>query len=139
MLTAKQSKFIEAYKATGDIRGAIVQAGYSPKSANSIAVEANRLLKNPKIAHEIANWKAKKASEFTKDDFVDLALNDYRNLELTEPNKPRFLQLAGQAVGFIGNNDRPNQTINITQNKLEINSLPSGAKWQQLRNILESD
>ena len=53
MLTTKQEKFIEAYKSTGDLKQAVIQAGYSPKTRNSIAVEAKRLLKNPKISLQL--------------------------------------------------------------------------------------
>lgn len=135
-LTTKQQRFIEAYKQHGDATKAAISAGYAVKSAN---VEGSRLLKSAKILAELKHWKHRKASEMTKHDFVDLALQDYRQLDVTEPNKPRFLDLAGKALGHLGNNvpSITNNTLNVT--KIEMNSLPSPAKWDALRSIMESE
>jgi len=137
-LTAKQAKFIASYQLTHNGTEAARNAGYPEKSCPSIAWQ---LLKNPKIRRELDEWKAKKASEITKDDFIDLALKDYKQLDVNEPNKPRFLDIAGKALGHLGNNsDRPNQTVNnITLNKIEVNAMPTGKKWDALRQMLEAE
>src|SRR3990167_3368866 len=135
-LTLKQQRFIEAYKKLGDANKAAISAGYAVKS---VAVEANRLLKNPKILEALKHLKLARQSQLSKDDFVDLAIGDYKDLEVTEPNKPRFLDIAGKALGYIGNNnDRPNQTLNVTMNTLEINSMQLHAKWDALRSLMEN-
>jgi hypothetical protein len=116
-LTLRQKKFVEAYIKTNDSVSACVAAGYSAKSRNSLAVQANRMLKIPSIALEIANFKSKKREELSKESFVDKAMNCFDQLEVTEANKPRFLQLAGQACDIIGTGTEAktvNNTIAIT-------------------------
>lgn len=136
MLTKKQERFIEAYKELGDATKACIVAGYAPKSAN---VEASRMLKRVEIIDALNEWRKERQKEFKREDFIDYALKDYQSLEVTEPNKPRFLHLAGQAAGHIGNDSRPHQTLNITMNKMELKSLPVGEKWDALRKMLEAD
>lgn len=132
-LTIKQQRFIEAYKQHGDATKAAISAGYALKSAN---VEGSRLLKSAKILAELKQWKYRKASEITRDDFVDMALNDYKQLDVTEPNKPRFLDIAGKTLGYIGsNNDKPSQTINNTQ--ININGTEIQTElWEMTRKAL---
>jgi len=138
MLTTKQNRFITAYKELGDANQACIVAGYSPKSAN---IEASRLLRNVKIVQELDNWRKERQKEFRKEDFIDYALKDYNSLEVTEPNKPRFLQLAGQAVGIIGNNDfrSPSITNNtqINVNIEQVNALLPSDKWENVRKLLQ--
>lgn len=55
-LTDKQARFVAAYIAGGDKKKAALSAGYSEKSA---AVEACRLLKNPRVLAEIERRKNK--------------------------------------------------------------------------------
>ena len=136
-LTDKQSKFVEAYKLLNNGPKAAISAGYSAKSAH---VEANRLLKHSGILLHLDSWRKSVQKKFSKDDFVDFALKDYHETPLTEPNRPRFLHLAGQGAGIIGNNDsRPNQTLNITLNKMELNAMALPAKWDALRKMLEAE
>lgn len=137
MLTDKQSKFIEAYKLLNDPTKAAISAGYSVKTAS---IEANRLLKSAKILSELDLWRKEKQKQFTKEDFVDLALDSFRKLEITEPNSPRFLDLAGKGAGHIGaSNDKGTQTINnLTQ--INISGTESGAQlWEMTRKLLGND
>lgn len=139
MATNKQKRFIEAYKEHGDATKACITAGYAIKSAN---VEGNRMLKNPKILAELDAWRKEKQKEvgLSKDTFVDLALNDYRSLEKTEPNAPRFLQLAGQALNIIGSGS--NQPVQSTTNNVQINvsgKVDQSALWQATRKLLSDD
>lgn len=135
-LTEKQNRFLDAYKQTNNGPQSAISAGYSAKSAS---IEACRLLKHPAILLDIDNWRKERQKSFSKDDFVDLALKDYHSLENVEPNKPRFLQLAGQGAGIIGNTSemRPNQTLNIVnidtsgKNQLEL--------WDMARKLLGND
>lgn len=57
-LTDKQARFVAAYIAGGDKKKAALSAGYSEKSA---AVEACRLLKNPRVLAEIERRNNKPA------------------------------------------------------------------------------
>ena len=132
-LTSKQEKFIEAYKQKGEGYESAIEAGYSPKSAHMMAY---LLLKHPKVKPIIDQWKAQKAeqADVTKKDFVDMALQDYRELEVTEPNKPRFLQIAGQALGHIGVNNQA-----ATTNNLQINIVGTETPeqlWELTRKLL---
>lgn len=133
-LTLKQQRFIEAYKKLGDANKAAISAGYAVKS---VAVEANRLLKNPKILEALKSIRSARQAMISKDDFVQLAIDDYRQLDVTEPNKPRFLDIAGKTLGYIGNvaPQTVNNTLNIT--KIEVNALNAPQKWEALRSLLE--
>ncbi len=135
-LTAKQSRFVEAYKELNNGPQSAIKAGYSAKYAH---IEASRLLKHDAIMLALDDWRKLKRKEVTRDDFVDLALNDYKALELTEPNKPRMLDIAGKAMGYLNNNgdSRPNQTLNITINsETELNSKNQGEIWENTRKLL---
>jgi len=136
MLTERQSKFVASYQLTGNTTEAAKNAGYSVKTADVIGC---RLIKNPKIVNQLEQWKAKKSSEISKADFIDIAMGKFNGLESTEPNSPRFLDLAGKALGHIGStNDRPSSTINnVTQ--ININAINTQADaWALTRKLLES-
>lgn len=136
-LTPKQEKFVEAYIRLNDATKACIVAGYSPKSAN---VEANRMLKRANVINALADWRKLKREALTKDSFIDKAMDSFEKLEITEPNKPRFLDIAGKALGYIGNNSTPNVTNNTQINiKGDIIAMNPGAKWDTLRGLLESE
>ena len=146
-LTAKQSKFVDSYLVTGLKNDAAIYAGYPAKDAVVISCQ---LLKNPKIITKITEIKAKLAENklsielkdakaFSKDEFVGYALNDYKALDITEPNKPRFLQLAGHASGILGTNDGRSSN---TTNNIQVNI--SGAEttaqlWELTRKIISGE
>lgn len=60
-----------------------------------------------------------------------MAVNDYKALELTEANKPRFLDIAGKALGYIGSN----QDSKVTNQTLNINLLPGQDRDTLLSNV----
>ena len=136
MLTSKQSRFVNAYKACGDANKSAITAGYAIKSAN---VEANRLLKNAKVVQELDQWRRDKQKEFKRDDFVDIALGKF-NSDIREEIKPRYLELAGRGAGHIGadksesNTTTNNIQLNLTHNN--INGLSSGEALDLIRNLL---
>ncbi len=133
-LTLKQQRFIDAYKRLGDANKAAISAGYAVKS---VAVEANRLLKNPKILEELKHWRKLRREALSKDDFVELAITDYKQLEITEPNKPRFLDIAGKALGYIGSQGQSTSIVNNTQiNITEISGKPLTELWNIARSLL---
>jgi len=137
ILNRKQSEFLASYKLTGNATESALNAGYSAKSAH---IEGYRLLRKPKIIAELELWKDKKRQETSKDNFVDMALNDYKQLDVEQPNKPRFLDIAGRALGHLGSNQsqQPNQTLNLTNitvNKLE--SLTQAQLWGETRRLLD--
>lgn len=135
-LTSKQSKFIASYQIIRNATQAAINAGYPEKTAASMGCQ---LMKNPKIVAELDAWKAKKASEITKDDFIDLAISDFKSLELTEANRPRMLDIAGKALGYIGTGaNQPTQTLNLTQ--VNISGGESQPQlWDLTRKLLGND
>lgn len=136
MLTAKQSAFVDAYKLLNDPVKSAISAGYAAKSAH---VEASRLMKSAKILHEIDLWRKEKQKSFTKEDFVEIALDSYRRLEITEPNSPRFLDLAGKGAGHIGSNgdNKANVTTNV---QINITGAESPAQlWELTRKLIGND
>jgi hypothetical protein len=134
-LTKRQSKFVDCYIQFGDKIKAAIAAGYSVKSAPN---EACRLLKHATILQYLEDWRKTKKKELTKDDFVDLAMGDYRALEVTEANKPRFLELAGKTLGYVGtagviNVDR-SQTLVINA---DLKDKSAGDLWAMARKLIE--
>jgi len=116
---------------------AAIKAGYSPKSASQIAWQ---LMRKPKITAELDAFKRRKREEITKEDYVDLAIKDYRSLDVTEPNKPRFLDIAGKALGYIGANgqEKPQTINNLTQ--ININGAEKQSElWEMTRKLLGND
>jgi hypothetical protein len=136
-LTAKQARFVAAYQISNDSTKSAIDAGYSAKFAS---VEGCRLLRHPKVVAEIEAWKKEKRERLTKEDFIGKAMEVYEVLEVTEPNKPRFLDIAGKALGYIGaqNDAKPSQTLQLTQ--ININgSENQGQLWEMTRKLLGND
>lgn len=137
-LTAKQQRFLTAYIQLGRGPEAAISAGYSARYA---AIEACRTLKKPEIIQALDLWRRSKPKQFTREDFVDKALNDYEKVDVEAPNRPRFLELAGKGAGILGNSE--NSSNNITNNtqiniKLsDINSMSQLDKWANIRKLLE--
>jgi hypothetical protein len=116
-INEREALFIAYYQSPGETfqnaSKSALKAGYSPKSSPTIG---SQLLRKPKIKEAIQKHLNAKREAITKEDYIDTAMNDYKALELTEANKPRFLDIAGKALGYIGvnaENQRPNQTLNI--------------------------
>jgi len=136
-LTSKQERFIACYKLCENGRQAAIDAGYSPKSADQIA---HQNLRNDRIMAELEAWRASKREEISKEDFVDLAIKDYKALEVTEPNKPRFLEMAGKTLGYLGAEKAGNagNTLNLTQ--INISGGESQPQlWDLTRKLLGND
>jgi len=53
-LNERQQKFCEFFAKTGNATQAYKDAGYTPKTEEAAAVSASKLLRNPKVADEIA-------------------------------------------------------------------------------------
>jgi hypothetical protein len=137
-LTSKQAKFVASYQIEPNSTRAAINAGYPEKTAASMGCQ---LLKNPKVKAELDAWKTKKAGEITKSDFIDIAMERFRSLEVTEPNSPRFLDLAGKALGHIGANGDGKQATTIN-NLTQINfngSESTGELWEMTRKLLGND
>ena len=132
--TDKQTKFIEAYKLLNDPTKAAISAGYSAKSA---AVEGNRLLKSAKIIHEIDLWRKSKNKNLSREDFVDKAMNCFDELDVEQPNKPRFLDLVGKALKYT-TSDVP-QTVNNTLNLNYNVDAPQVDQWALARKLIGNE
>jgi phage terminase small subunit len=134
-LTSKQERFVACYKLCENGRQATIDAGYSPKYADQIA---HQNLRNDRIMAELEAWRASKREEISMEDFVVLAIKDYKALEVTEPNKPRFLEMAGKTLGYLGA-EKPSSTVNnLTQ--ININGGESQPQlWDLTRKLLGND
>jgi hypothetical protein len=117
-INEREALFIAYYQSPGETylnaTQSALKAGYSPKSSAKIG---SQLMHKPKIKTAIELQLSKKREDISKESFIDMAVSDYRKLEVTEANKPRFLDIAGKALGYIGagqQDNRPNQTLNIT-------------------------
>lgn len=111
-LSVKQNKFIESYLVTNNAKQSALNAGYPEKYSASIGWQ---LLKNPKILAELDSQRTKLRSTITKESYIDRALSIHDSLDKTEANAPRYYDIAGKALGYIGANQdsRPNQTLII--------------------------
>ena len=63
-----------------------------------------------------------------------MALNDYHSLDATHGNKPRFLDIAGKALGHTQPQAEGPKTLNLTQ--VNINSSDQAALWNATRALL---
>lgn len=135
-LTVKQEKFVQSYLINGSASVSAINAGYPAKTAASMGWQ---LLKNPKILHALDSLRTKVRANISKETFVDKAMDCFEKLEITEPNKPRFLDIAGKVLGYIGTNSAPitnNTQINI---RADVLNMTTSAKWDALRSLLESE
>jgi len=125
-----------SYIANNISKQAAMNAGYPEKSAASIGCQ---LLKKPKIINAIDAIRTKLRANLTKEKFIDKALERFERLEDTEPNSPRFLDIAGKALGYIGNNAP--QTVNNTQINIkgDVTMMPTSGKWEALRSLMENE
>lgn len=136
-LTSKQAKFVASYQLTLNPTEAAKNAGYSAKNA---APQGCRLMKDPEILAELDQWKQKKAKDISKDDYIDETWGVYNGSKgfVEEPSRIRALELAGKALGHIGNTEqRPNQTLNI-----QINATGNETHdelWALTRKLLGND
>jgi hypothetical protein len=141
-INAKEAQFIAFYtspKSDGFDNATVSArlAGYSPKSCASMGWQ---LVKKPKIKAEIERIKTNSLGILDKESFTKHAMSDYQSLEVTEPNRPRFLELAGKANGLIGASEagKPSQTVNLTQ--INISGTENQAQlWDMTRRLLGND
>ena len=136
-LSEKQRKFVESYLVTNNAKQSALNAGY-PDNKNTSSL-AWQLLKSPKILAELDSCRTKLRGTITKDAYIDRAMKSFESLDITEPNAPRFYDIAGKALGYIGASGQPqitNQTLNITN----INHDASQAdQWALARKLIGND
>jgi len=135
-LTVKQSIFVESYVVTSNAKEAAICAGVPEKSAASYGWQ---LLKNHKILTALDAYRAKLRNVVTKESYIDKALDTFERLEITEPNSPRFYDIAGRALGYIGNTNTPTTVNNVQINVNEVKIMSPGEKWNALRSLLENE
>lgn len=132
MLSDKQLKFVESYLVTNNAKESAIIAGYPEKNAASMGWQ---LLKSPKVLTELNAMRTQLRSKMTKENYIDKALDSFEKLDITEPNAPRFYDIAGKALGYIGANNAPVSVTNNTQ--INISGTESGAQlWEMTRKLL---
>ena len=88
-------------------------------------------MRKPKIINAIKEQESKRIEAISKESFIDMAISDYKGLEITEANKPRFLDIAGKALGYIGANEGNKEQTNNVQ----INLIGNESCAEMLNNI----
>lgn len=133
----KQTKFVEGYLVSNNAKQSAINAGYPEKTAASVGWQ---LLKNPRILEHLDSLRTKLSSKLSKDAYIDKALQSFERLEITEPNAPRFYEIAGKSLGYIGNNNdsKPNQTLNLTQINISGNETQAQL-WELARKMLGNE
>jgi len=135
MLTERQTRFIDAYKQSGNASEAARLAGYSINSAH---VEGARLLRHAKVKAEIDAWRVAKKAELSRTDFVSTALKEYDSEENPPAVRIRSLEIVGRALGHLGGDSGQVATINNnTQININLDSLSPADKWAAARKLLE--
>lgn len=135
-INEREALFIAYYQTSHNASESAVKAGYSPKSAKTIG---SQLLAKPKIALAIKDQTAKQLAQITKESYVNRALAIHNELDKTEPNAPRYYDIAGKALGFIGvsSEQKPAQTLNLTQ--INIGTTSQKELWELTRKLLADD
>ena len=133
-LTARQQKFIDAYRISGNASLAAKQAGYSAKSAG---VEGCRLLKNAKVVSYLEKLRKIDVSKMTKETFIERAWEKFDSEAVIEPIKPRYLEIAGKALGFLGGERSGSSTTNnVLILNADVSNAPPSELWEQTRRLL---
>lgn len=135
MLTARKQAFINVYKSTKNASESAKLAGYSAKTCVQIG---SRLLRDVDVKTALESWEAEEKSKLTKENYVNRAWNEFESLDKTEANAPRFMEIAGKALGYIGNSNdsRPNQTLIINM-EASASAIPT-ERWQNIRKLLDA-
>lgn len=139
MLTPRKQAFVDNYLLTKNGAEAARLSGYSVKTARQAA---SRLLTNSDVKEAIeavqadikAKWDARK-EQLTKESFVETAWNHFKIEE--EPSvKPRYLEIAGRALGYLNKEDN-SKTVNNLIINTDSNTLSTSAKWDRLRALID--
>jgi len=142
LLSEKQKLFIESYIVDKNGTKAAIHAGYSAKFAH---IEASRMLKRPNVKAAIEAILFQQNKEYrrhlmSKEDFVGKAMDKFESNAVPEAVKPRYLEIGGRALGYIGASadvsTTNNTQINIT-NKLEINGLSTDQILEKVKGLLD--
>lgn len=145
-LKARHALFVQSYLLTKNASESARRAGYSVHTAGVIGCA---LLKKPRIKAEIERLQQRELESveakveeqriaLTKDGFIQKALKDYEVLPVEHPNRMRALDLAGRAEGIIGKDGPTTNNNTMIINLQDTASLPTGAKWDRLRSLLDA-
>jgi hypothetical protein len=135
-LSEKQKKFVESYLVNNDAKKSAILAGY-PDNKNTTAL-AWRLMKSPKILAELESCRTKIRGVMTKEKYIDKALESFELLDITEPNAPRFYDIAGKALGYTSNKE-PNTVINNNTLNINVDSMTPAQLWEHTRKLLGNE
>lgn len=139
MLTPRKKAFVDNYLLTKNGAEAARLSGYSVKTARQAA---SRLLTNADVKEAIeaveaekqAKWNARK-EQLSKESFVETAWNHFKSEE--EPSvKPRYLEIAGRALGYLSKDDSKSAVNNLIIN-VDPNTLSTSARWDKLRALID--
>lgn len=137
VLNKRQKMFIDAYLIDKNATKAASIAGYSSKYAHT---EGHRLLNNSKVKDALDYLLTKKL--MTRESFVDKALDKFETVP-NETVKPRYLEIAGKAMGYLGaGNDSVTSVSNTTNNvqinmKVEVNHLSESQILDKIKSLLD--
>jgi hypothetical protein len=132
----RKQLFIACYKRTKNATEAAKFAGYSARSAYNAGY---RLMKDDVVKKEIDSWIADEKAKMTRETYIGKALAEYESEEKNPPPvRIRSLELAGQALGYIGSNKIQ---VNVDQRAVnievgDINAMDPAAKWDKIRALL---
>ena len=140
MLTERKKAFADNFLLTRIATEAAKIAGYSPKTCRS---QGSRLLTDVDVKAYIQAEKDKiqarldeRKDALSKDTYVEKLVKDYESVDVDSANRPRFIEMVGKTLGFIGPGG--NQVANIVNNT-QINirmDAPQLELWELTRALL---
>lgn len=133
--------FINEYKITKNAAKAARVMGYVGKHA---ALAGYKMLKKECVkraieaheAQELAQSAEKlKTFELSKEKFTETAWKKFETVK-DETIKPRYLDIAGRSLGYLGKDGASTTNNNLIIN-VDAKSLPAGERWDRLRQLID--
>lgn len=139
MLSTLEANFVQEYKTCGNATQALKAAGYKFSSPTSARIKACRLLKRPDIIETLGNHQAKLLKQIetpsvtiipqktielpTREQYAGKAWERASDeSQLKDDIKHKYFETTGKALGFVRNDDTPQdkQVLNIIANELHL-------------------
>lgn len=146
-LKPRYEQFINEYLLTKNASLSAKNVGYTGKNLHVMGykllhkpeikavIDAHYARENEKITDKIE--EVAKAREISREKYTETAWKEFETLDKTEANAPRYMEIAGKALGYIGtsNDSRPTQAIQIN---IDMRTMSDNDKLSALRSLLDA-
>lgn len=140
-LKPRYQLFVNEYVISQNASKSARAAGYNTKRPS---ITGYKLLQKPAIKAAIAAYQAAelekseeklKTFELSKEKFTETAWKKFETVE-DETIKPRYLDIAGRSLGYLGKDGASTTNNNLIIN-VDAKSLPAGERWDRLRQLID--